>query len=253
MTALKTPGAEITASKTTASKITDAKASHPTHALKPHHSPLQQALSALAAQHRVYLVAGTIPILAADGRLHSRCYLFDDKGATLGHYDKLHLFDVDVADATARYRESDTFCPGDHISVIPTPFGNIGLAICYDLRFPDLFRALRLAGAEIIALPAAFTKVTGAAHWQVLLQARAIENQCVLLAAAQWGAHHQGSRETWGQSMVVGPWGEIIAERPTGVGWLHAEVSITSVHEVRQRMPLAQHNRFAPPILNALG
>ncbi|MGL4894397.1 MAG: carbon-nitrogen hydrolase family protein [Shewanella sp.] len=214
-----------------------------------HHSPLQVALSGLAAQHRVYLVAGTIPRLADDGRLHSRCYLFDDKGVTLGHYDKLHLFDVNVADATQQYRESDTFCPGDHISVIDTPFGKIGLSICYDLRFPDLFRALRLAGAEIIAVPAAFTKVTGEVHWQVLLQARAIESQCVIVAAAQWGAHNQGSRETWGQSMVVGPWGNIIAQRPTGIGWLHADVDVAEVHRIRRNMPLAQHNRFAPPQL----
>ncbi|MCD8550067.1 MAG: carbon-nitrogen hydrolase family protein, partial [Shewanella xiamenensis] len=163
-----------------------------------HLSPLKSALSALAARYCVYMVAGTIPALAEDGRVYSRCYLFDDKGDTLGQYDKLHLFDVDVADGTKQYRESETFCPGNHISVIDTPFGKIGLTICYDLRFPDLFRALRLAGAEIITVPSAFTKVTGEAHWQVLLQARAIETQCFILAAAQWGAHNEGSRETWG-------------------------------------------------------
>lgn len=126
-----------------------------------HQSPLKSALSALAAKYRVFMVAGTIPALAEDGRVYSRSYLFDDKGDTLGHYDKLHLFDVDVADGTKQYRESETFCPGDHISVIDTPFGKIGLTICYDLRFPDLFRAMRLAGAEIITVPSAFTKVTG--------------------------------------------------------------------------------------------
>lgn len=214
-----------------------------------HLSPLKSALSALAARYCVYMVAGTIPALAEDGRVYSRCYLFDDKGDTLGQYDKLHLFDVDVADGTKQYRESETFCPGNHISVIDTPFGKIGLTICYDLRFPDLFRALRLAGAEIITVPSAFTKVTGEAHWQVLLQARAIETQCFILAAAQWGAHNEGSRETWGQSIVIGPWGEVIAEQKTGTGWVHADIDVAEVHCIRSKMPVAQHNRFTAPNL----
>mgnify|MGYP006164321999 FL=1 len=214
-----------------------------------HLSPLKSALSALAARYCVYMVAGTIPALAEDGRVYSRCYLFDDKGDTLGQYDKLHLFDVDVADGTKQYRESETFCPGNHISVIDTPFGKIGLTICYDLRFPDLFRALRLAGAEIITVPSAFTKVTGEAHWQVLLQARAIETQCFILAAGQWGAHNEGSRETWGQSMVIGPWGEVIAEQKTGTGWVHADIDVAEVHSIRSKMPVAQHNCFTAPNL----
>lgn len=214
-----------------------------------HLSPLKSALSALAARYCVYMVAGTIPALAEDGRVYSRCYLFDDKGDTLGQYDKLHLFDVDVADGTKQYRESETFCPGNHISVIDTPFGKIGLTICYDLRFPDLFRALRLAGAEIITVPSAFTKITGEAHWQVLLQARAIETQCFILAAAQWGAHNEGSRETWGQSMVIGPWGEVIAEQKTGTAWVHADIDVAEVQNIRSKMPVAQHNRFTAPNL----
>ena len=156
---------------------------------------------------------------------------------------------MDVADGTKQYRESETFCPGDHISVIDTPFGKIGLTICYDLRFPDLFRAMRLAGAEIITVPSAFTKVTGEAHWQVLLQARAIETQCVILAAAQWGQHNEGSRETWGQSMIVGPWGNILAELKTGTGWVQAEVDLTELHSIRSKMPVMQHNRFLEPSL----
>lgn len=213
--------------------------------------PLKLALSTLAAKYRVFMVAGTIPARAQDDRVYSRCYLFDDKGDTLGQYDKLHLFDVDVADGIRQYRESETFCPGEHISVINTPFGKIGLSICYDLRFPDLFRAMRLAGAEIITVPSAFTKVTGEAHWQVLLQARAIETQCVILAAAQWGAHNQGDRETWGQSMVVGPWGDIIAERKTGTGWVHADIDLTLVHSLRRKMPVVQHNRFNEPSIKS--
>ncbi|MDO6775478.1 MULTISPECIES: carbon-nitrogen hydrolase family protein [unclassified Shewanella] len=212
-------------------------------------SKLKQQLAALAQRHHVYMVAGTIPISADAARVYSRSYLFDDEGNTLGSYDKLHLFDVEVADKTQSYRESDTFCPGDRITVIDTPFGKVGLAICYDIRFADLFRALRLAGAEIIALPSAFTKVTGAAHWQTLIQARAIETQCYFLAADQWGQHNQGSRETWGQSMIVDPWGKIIAEKKTGLGWVKAQLDLAALATIRQQIPVAAHNRFIAPQL----
>ncbi|MFS1424433.1 carbon-nitrogen hydrolase family protein [Shewanella sp. 10N.286.48.B5] len=212
-------------------------------------SKLKQQLAALAQRHHVYMVAGTIPISADAARVYSRSYLFDDEGNTLGSYDKLHLFDVEVADKTQSYRESDTFCPGDRITVIDTPFGKIGLAICYDIRFADLFRALRLAGAEIIALPSAFTKVTGAAHWQTLIQARAIETQCYFLAADQWGQHNQGSRETWGQSMIVDPWGRVIAEKKTGLGWVQAQLDVTALATIRQQIPVVAHNRFIAPQL----
>jgi len=224
------------------------------HALGSHLQgrTLKTAMSDLAKQFDVYLVAGTIPVLADDERVYSRTYLFDCSGKVLGEYDKIHLFDVDVADGTKEYRESDSFCPGDKISVIDTPFGKLGLAICYDLRFPDLFRALRLAGAEIIALPAAFTKVTGAAHWQPLIQARAIETQCYVLAAAQWGQHNEGSRETWGQSMIVDPWGRIKAEKLTGCGWVQASLDKRELEQIRQQMPISQHNRFSAPQLQQI-
>ncbi|NMH65229.1 carbon-nitrogen hydrolase family protein [Shewanella salipaludis] len=214
-------------------------------------SSLKSALGALAKRYDVYLVAGTIPMRADEGRVYSRCYLFDNSGEVLGQYDKLHLFDVDVADGTKEYRESDTFCPGEHISVVDTPLGKIGLAVCYDLRFPELFRAMRLAGAEFIALPSAFTKVTGEAHWQSLIQARAIETQCFLLAAAQWGQHNEGSRETWGQSMIVDPWGQIMAQRQTGTGWIQAKPDMLQLQRIRRQMPVMEHNRFAAPSLTA--
>ncbi|GGP41684.1 carbon-nitrogen hydrolase family protein [Shewanella saliphila] len=214
-----------------------------------HQSDLKTALANLAKQYHVYLIAGTIPMRADDSRVFSRCYFFDDHGVTLGHYDKLHLFDVDVADGTKTYRESDTFHPGDHLCVVDTPFGKVGLAICYDIRFGDLFRALRLAGADYIALPSAFTKVTGEAHWQVLLQARAIETQCYLLGAGQWGQHNQGSRETWGHSMIVDPWGRVIAERATECGWAQAKVELSELQRIRQQMPIIGHNRFIAPQL----
>ncbi|QSX40453.1 carbon-nitrogen hydrolase family protein [Shewanella cyperi] len=212
-------------------------------------SELKQALAALAKRFDVYMVAGTIPARCADGRVYSRSFLFDNQGATLGQYDKLHLFDVDVSDGTRHYRESETFCPGDHISVIDTPFGRLGLSVCYDLRFPDLYRAMRLAGAELIAVPSAFTKVTGQAHWQVLLQARAIETQCFMLAAAQWGQHNEGSRETWGQSMIVDPWGQILVQLPEGTGWVQARLDREAQADIRRRMPVMGHNRFEPPVL----
>ena len=214
------------------------------------HSQLKQDLAGLASKYNIVLVAGSIPILAEDGRIYNRCYVFDTDASILGFYDKLHLFDVEVSDGTKQYRESDAFCPGQHITIVDTPFGKLGLSICYDIRFPDLFRALREAGAEIIALPAAFTKVTGEAHWQVLLQARAIETQCFVLAAAQWGVHNDGGRETWGQSMIISPWGNIIAEKPSGTGWLSAELDMGELLDVRAKMPIINHNRFKSPKLS---
>ncbi|GAB1112667.1 MAG: carbon-nitrogen hydrolase family protein [Shewanella algae] len=216
---------------------------------EPGQSPLKRQLAELATQFQVFLLAGSIPVASGDGRVYSRCYLFNDQGQVLGDYDKLHLFDAEVTDGTGQYRESDTFCPGERISVVDTPFGRIGLAICYDLRFPDLFRALRLQGAEIIALPSAFTKVTGEAHWEVLLRARAIETQCFILAAAQWGQHNQGSRETWGQSMIVDPWGRILAQKAEGTGWVQARLDKAELARVRSAMPVETHNRFLPPQL----
>ena len=215
------------------------------------HSSLKQDLAALASKYRLVLVAGSISILAEDGRIYNRCYVFGTDGSVLGHYDKLHLFDVEVTDGTKQYRESDAFCPGKHITVVDTPFGKLGLAICYDIRFPDLFRVLREAGAEIIVLPAAFTKVTGEAHWQVLLQARAIETQCFVLAAAQWGLHNDGGRETWGQSMIISPWGNIIAQKLSGTGWVSAQLDMSELETVRAKMPIINHNRFQSPKLQS--
>ena len=219
------------------------------YATREQDSSLKQDLSQLAIEYQVVLVAGSIPILAEDGRVYNRCYVFNTDGSALGQYDKLHLFDVEVSDGTKQYRESDAFCPGDRIVVVDTPMGKLGLAICYDIRFADLFRALREAGAEMIALPAAFTKVTGEAHWQVLLQARAIESQCFVFGAAQWGLHNGGSRETWGQSMVVSPWGEVVAQKREGTGWLQADIDLQSVQDIRARMPVMTHNRFVSPQL----
>ncbi len=212
---------------------------------------LADKLAAMAKQYQVHMVAGTMPFQAPNNKVVSRCYVFDDQGMTLDYYDKIHLFDVDVADGTRQYRESDTFAPGDRITVVDTPFGKIGLAICYDLRFADLFRALRIQGAELITLPSAFTKVTGEAHWQVLLQARAIESQCFVLGANQWGSHNQGSRETYGHSMVVDPWGKVSACKPEGTGWLQVRPDLQQLQKIRQNMPVLGHNRFIKPELTS--
>ncbi|MBV7315310.1 carbon-nitrogen hydrolase family protein [Shewanella sp. NIFS-20-20] len=204
-------------------------------------------LAGWAAEFAITLVAGTVPVNSDDGRCYSRCHVWGPDGRLLGDYDKLHLFDASISDNTGRYCESTTFCPGDRISVIDTEFGKLGLAICYDLRFPELFRALAQQGCDIILVPAAFTAVTGRAHWQTLLQARALDSQCVIAAAAQW--HPEGKRQTWGHSMVVGPWGDIVAQKPRATGWLHVEVNLNELARVRDALPLSAHNRFQLPSL----
>ncbi|WP_029559112.1 carbon-nitrogen hydrolase family protein, partial [Vibrio parahaemolyticus] len=164
-------------------------------------------------------------------------------GKCIAHYDKLHMFDVDVEDGHGSYRESDTFTAGNQIVVAETDIGSVGLSICYDVRFPELYKALRLAGADIIVVPAAFTAVTGQAHWEVLLRARAIETQCWILASGQTGTHPCG-RKTWGHSMVIDPWGRIHKQLQDQVGLLEAEIDLSQTQQVRQNMPLTQHSRF---------
>ncbi|MBQ0729310.1 MAG: carbon-nitrogen hydrolase family protein [Oleispira antarctica] len=204
---------------------------------------LRSRMSAWAKNNKVYLIGGTIPVLDPQtSKVYPRCYFYNDEGEELGYYDKLHLFDVDVDDAQGRYRESDMFLSGDEIKVFPTPYGNVGLTICYDLRFPYLFDHLRKAGADIISVVAAFTETTGKAHWQTLLQARAIEQQCYVLAANQWG-QHDDKRRTFGHSMVISPWGEILDQLPTGQGIAIAEIDLSEVERIRRKMPIANHQR----------
>lgn len=211
---------------------------------QPGSGPMQQRLSQLARQYRCYLLAGTLPLQAADGRAAAASLLFDDRGEQRARYDKLHMFDVEVADGTRSYLESKHTCAGDEVTVVDTPFGRIGMGVCYDLRFSALFRELRARGAELIVLPSAFTRVTGEAHWEVLLRARAIEGQCYLLAANQGGVHANG-RETWGHSMIVDPWGKIIARVVSGEGvaWARSEPGL--LERVRSSMPMAQQERFS--------
>jgi len=194
----------------------------------------------------LWLVAGTLPLPPDDqpqAKPHACSLLIDAQGQRVARYDKLHLFDVDVSDSHGRYRESDDYAFGSRVVVVDTPVGRLGLSVCYDLRFPELFSALRAAGAELISVPAAFTAVTGAAHWQVLTRARAIETQCYVLAAGQGGTH-PGGRETYGHSAIVDAWGRVLGELPQGAGIVLAERDGGEQGAIRQRMPVVRHKRF---------
>lgn len=196
-------------------------------------------LSALAAEHQVWLLAGAVPQADPHGdqRVRSALLVYNERGEQVCRYDKIHLFDVDVGDAQGRYMESERFAPGDEILVVDTPFGKVGLSICFDLRFPQQYEALRKAGAEIIVVPAAFTHRTGEAHWEVLLRARAIEQQCYVLAANQCG-WHDDKRQTWGHSMIIDPWGKVVVQLGEEKGVAVAEFDAGLVQSVRTKMPL---------------
>ncbi|MGL6258544.1 carbon-nitrogen hydrolase family protein [Vibrio sp. WXL103] len=203
---------------------------------------LQLELGLLAKEAGVWLIIGSMPIRRAGG-VSTSTLVFNDQGLLVTHYDKLHMFDVDVDDAHRSYRESETFTAGNAVECIDTPFGHLGLSICYDLRFPQLYSELVRLGANILLVPAAFTAVTGAAHWRSLLTARAIENQAYVVAVNQTGRHPCG-RETWGHSMVVSPWGEVIIELGQRAQNGIAEIDLSVVKELRHNMPVTQHSRF---------
>ncbi|TXY31123.1 carbon-nitrogen hydrolase family protein [Vibrio mimicus] len=209
--------------------------------------PVQHALSNLAKQHGVWLLIGSMPIRHANG-VSTSSLLWNAQGERVAVYDKLHMFDVDVADGHQRYRESETFTPGQQVVVAETPFGQLGLSICYDVRFPHLYAELRRQGAQILLVPAAFTAVTGQAHWEVLLRARAIETQCWVIAVGQTG-RHPCSRETWGHSMVISPWGEVIANLGPTVQSKVVEFELTTLDSVRRAMPIEQHTRFTHQLI----
>lgn len=212
---------------------------------------IQTWLAEQARQHQLWLVAGSVPCAqrpngepVPNNKVRSSCFVYNDLGEQVGRYDKIHLFDAAVADTQAHYQESATFEAGDDVVVIHTPFANIGLSICYDLRFPELFRVLRTQGADIIVVPAAFTATTGKAHWQILLQARAIENQCFVMGAGQSG-QHSSSRTTWGHSQLINAWGEIVAEQQQdGEGIVIADYDNQQQQHIRQQMPLLSHRRL---------
>ncbi|QIZ78917.1 carbon-nitrogen hydrolase family protein [Ferrimonas lipolytica] len=203
----------------------------------------QLQLAQLAQTHHCYLVAGTLPVSAEDGRAYASSWLFGPNGQGLARYDKVHLFDAEVNDGS-RYQESRDTHPGQYLRVIDTAIGRIGMAVCYDVRFPLLFQQLAAEQVDVVVLPSAFTATTGAAHWQTLLRARAIENQIFMVAANQWGCHGDG-RQTWGQSMIVDPWGQIVAQLPQGEGWVSAELPLQDIAQLRIDMPVLHHRRVA--------
>jgi predicted amidohydrolase len=207
--------------------------------------PLQQAVCEMACRYGVWLLIGSMPLISREDptRITTSSLLFDDQGEIRARYDKLHMFDVDINDSHGHYRESDIYQHGQQLTVVDTPVGRLGMTICYDLRFPGLFQALRAQGAELISIPAAFTRVTGEAHWEILLRARAIENQCVILAPAQVGRHGL-TRRTWGHSLAVDGWGKVMAENPDAVSALKVHVDVAALKTIRAQMPVLQHNRF---------
>jgi len=207
--------------------------------------PIQDFLAAAAQRLQLWIVGGTVPLrTAAASRVAAACLVYDTAGARIARYDKMHLFDVDVPGNGDRYRESASIAPGPlAATVFDTPAGRLGLSVCYDLRFPELFRRLVAQGAEILAVPSAFTEHTGAAHWDVLLRARAIENQCYVVAPGQCG-EHPGGRRTWGHSLIADPWGRVLAQRDAGEGVIVAPLPREPLLSLRRSFPVLEHRRL---------
>ena len=230
---------------------------HRSTVLRAHAAPLDAHpavafFRALAEETGAWLLAGSVAASAGDGRLANRSLLIDPAGAVVAAYDKIHMFDVDLPTGE-RYRESEAFQPGGRAVVAETPWGGFGMTVCYDLRFPQLYRALAHAGARLIAVPAAFTRHTGEAHWHVLLRARAIETGCFVVAPCMWGSH-SGGRETYGHSLIVDPWGEVLADGGAGTGVIVADLELARVERARAAIPALDHDRaFLPPERESAG
>lgn len=219
------------------------------HIVEEEHDQALAAFQELARELEVHLHVGSLAVKVSPEKAANRAFFIDPKGEIVARYDKIHMFDVNLANGES-YRESNTYRPGESAVVVPTPFGRIGLSICYDVRFPSLYRALAEAGADAIAVPAAFTQQTGEAHWHLLLRARAVETGCFVLAAAQ-GGHHENGRDTFGHSIVIDPWGRVIAEAGIEPGVTLADIDLSQVAEARRKIPALEHGRrfevVAPP------
>src|SRR6195952_760003 len=197
------------------------------------HGPIQQFLSDTAREHRVWVIGGTLPLESAEAsRVLNTTLVFDPTGKQIARYDKIHLFSFEKG--TESFDEARTICPGGEVRTFEAPFGRVGLSVCYDLRFPELYR--RMGDCALIVVPSAFTYTTGRAHWEMLLRARAVENQCYVLAAAQGGKHENG-RRTWGHSMLIDPWGEIISVLPEGEGLVIGDIDPHRLQYVREILP----------------
>ena len=217
--------------------------------------PVLAALREVARETGVWLLLGSISvdisrepgIPEGERRLANRSYLIDAAGGIVARYDKIHMFDVDLAGGES-YRESNAFRPGSDLVLAETPWGVLGMTVCYDLRFPQLYRTLAQAGADFLAIPSAFTVPTGKAHWHVLLRARAIENGCYVFAPAQWGEHAEG-RRTYGHSLIIDPWGEVLADAGERVDIIEARIDSARISEARRMVPSLGHDRpFARPV-----
>lgn len=199
--------------------------------------PIQDFMAAMAREHEIWLIGGTLPLASPDpAKVINTTLVYNPQGEAVGRYDKIHLFGF--SKGSESYNESKTIVPGQHVGTFAAPFGKVGLSVCYDLRFPELYRAM--GPVSLIVVPAAFTYTTGKAHWEVLLRARAIENQCYVLAAAQGGAHPNG-RRTWGHSMLIDPWGEIKDVLPEGEGVVHGDIDTIFMDSVRESLPALKH------------
>jgi deaminated glutathione amidase len=209
-------------------------------------APALPQFCALAEELGIWLLVGSLAIKVSADKTANRSYLIGPNGRVDARYDKIHLFDVNLPSGET-YRESNTVEPGAEAVTASLPWGRVGLSVCYDLRFPQLYRALAKAGAEILTVPSAFTETTGKAHWHVLLRARAIENTCFVVAPAQAGIHANG-RKTYGHSLIVSPWGDILAEGGTDPGFISAELNLGRIAGVRARLPSLHHDRpFSQP------
>jgi deaminated glutathione amidase len=214
--------------------------------------PIQDFLASTALRLSMTIVGGTVPLRAGtDGRVAAASLVYGPDGERIGRYDKIHLFDVDIPGGAAvesggsgRYRESAHVAPGSGAVVVDTPAGKLGLSVCYDVRFPELYRSLSASGAQILSIPSAFTSPTGRAHWETLLRARAIENLCYVIAPAQSGFHPSG-RETYGDTMIVDHWGRVLQRLPRGRGTVLADIDLGAQAEVRRNFPALQHRVFA--------
>lgn len=202
---------------------------------------IQNFLADTARRLKIWVVGGTVPLRQdADGRVSASSLVYDAQGQRVARYDKVHLFDVDVPGSVESHRESAHTVPGHEARVVETPVGRLGLAVCYDMRFPELFRLMSRQGADLFMVPAAFTVPTGRAHWETLLRARAIENLCAVIAPAQWGVHPSG-RETFGDSMIIDHWGKVLARMPGGTGCLVADLDTAARMDARARFPVLEH------------
>ncbi len=206
----------------------------------PDQGEIQAIISRLAKRFKLWVIAGTMPLRGLGNRVRASCLVFDDKGARVARYDKIHLFDVRVSAKEAHQESLTTEC-GENAVVVDTPVGRVGLSVCYDLRFPELYRQLVVKGAELLTVPSAFTAVTGLAHWDVLLRARAIENLCYVLAPNQVGRHENG-RHSHGHSMIIEPWGKIVGEMQDGSGLIVQNIDLQRLQILRRDFPCNEHH-----------